>query len=76
MKTLAIIQVSMMFSGLILIWIAFSQRTENHPWYSNINPVFIWKRKSWYTPVGFVCHLAGFSLFYFGLLVGVFKYLV
>lgn len=67
MKTIAIIQGSMMLTGLILIWIAFSKRTTDHPWYSNVNPVFIWKRRSWYTPAGYVCHLLGFALLYLGL---------
>lgn len=69
MKSLAIMQLSMMLTGLIFIWIAFSKRTKDHPWYSNVNPVYIWKRKSWYTPVGYVIHVLGFCFFYFGLAI-------
>jgi len=68
--TISVIQMSMILTGFILVWIASTKRTQAHPYHSNADSVHLFKRRSWYTPVGYKLHVTGMLLFYNGLLVG------
>ncbi len=72
MIILIYIQLVLTLFGLVFLWVASTKRTQLHPYHSNCETVFLFKRQSWYTPIGYKYHIFGHMMILTGVLLQIF----